>query len=361
MGNQHRSARKGTSSRSSAKAKAAADARTGNSATWIALLCAVVGGLLYSNTLQNGFVFDDRKAILENIDVVQPFNFERLFNNDFWGMPVATSSSHKSYRPLTVLSFQVDHYIQGDLTTAEQFHRTNTILYAVCCALVVFFLDALAFRGSQGRRRDWSFENWVLSATGLLFAVHPLHTEAVASIVGRAEILSAIFFCLATIVYQRIACRPSGSSAVSEVLLWSLWLTLAVSATFCKEQGIAVFPLCVAWDVLIRSECLNVAKSTVPNNDQGEANKSHQGSVGALAFRVANVIAAVAMTVVARMKVAGNAAPDFRTTKGGLQVNVLYDIESPRARFLTLVRFCAFLRFALVAWCCDLCRLPALY
>ena len=76
--------------------------------------------LTYSPSLTADFTFDDRPAILENNDVtdeVVSSNFthylHRIFQHDFWGSNITDhATSHKSYRPLTVLTFNLDHYIQ---------------------------------------------------------------------------------------------------------------------------------------------------------------------------------------------------------------------------------------------------------
>lgn len=94
----------------------------------------------------------------------------------------------------------------------------------------------------------------------LLFIVHPIHTEAVASVVGRAEILACLFFLLSLIAYLRsVHC----SNIVTDVrtahteFSWS-WLAcsmlLAVLALFSKEQGVTVLGVCAVVDVFIISK-----------------------------------------------------------------------------------------------------------
>ena len=73
--------------------------------------------LLYSNSLDGAFVFDDHVAIVGNRDVVgEPpasardawAQVAQIFRDDYWGTPLASDASHKSYRPLTVLSFRAN-------------------------------------------------------------------------------------------------------------------------------------------------------------------------------------------------------------------------------------------------------------
>lgn len=69
-------------------------------------LVASVGALTYANSLNGEFVHDDIPAVVSNSDVNGGNNVFRVFTNDFWGTPMSDPNSHKSYRPLTTLSFR---------------------------------------------------------------------------------------------------------------------------------------------------------------------------------------------------------------------------------------------------------------
>lgn len=62
--------------------------------------------LSYVNSLSGEFVHDDIPAIVTNGDVIGENALKQVFLNDFWGTPMADINSHKSYRPLTTLSFR---------------------------------------------------------------------------------------------------------------------------------------------------------------------------------------------------------------------------------------------------------------
>ncbi|KAH8035824.1 hypothetical protein HPB51_008895 [Rhipicephalus microplus] len=82
--------------------------------TWMPALCAgVVAVLCYVNSLDGDFVHDDMVAVVGNPDVTgenrrhaASSSLSSLWMNDFWGRPMADPRSHKSYRPLTVLTFR---------------------------------------------------------------------------------------------------------------------------------------------------------------------------------------------------------------------------------------------------------------
>ena len=69
--------------------------------------------LCYVNNLYGDFVHDDVKAIKANPDVRGDTSVLEMFRNDFWGKPMSDITSHKSYRPLCVLSFRFVSYFQS--------------------------------------------------------------------------------------------------------------------------------------------------------------------------------------------------------------------------------------------------------
>ena len=74
--------------------------------TFVYALPTLAAVLCYVNGLDGDFVHDDRYAITENADATGRAPIHRLFGDDFWGKPMCDNTSHKSYRPLTVLTFR---------------------------------------------------------------------------------------------------------------------------------------------------------------------------------------------------------------------------------------------------------------
>lgn len=98
-------------------------------------------------------------------------------------------SQHLSYRPLTVMTFRWNVAWHG--FNVFGFHLVNLLLHAACSALVVLV----------ARRVLREHSVYAPLFAGLLFAVHPVHVEAVANIVCRAELLCCLFWCLAFLAY----------------------------------------------------------------------------------------------------------------------------------------------------------------
>lgn len=123
---------------------------------------------------------------MKNNDVLGTNPLSALLVHDFWGTDIGRNDSHKSYRPLTVATFRFDHYVYG--LDAYGFHITNVILYAVSCLCV--YAVSSQWLNTNGAR-----------VAAIIFACHPVHVEAVASIVGRADALCGLWYCLAVYLY----------------------------------------------------------------------------------------------------------------------------------------------------------------
>ena len=132
-----------------------------------ARICAAVAALLYLNSLDCGLVFDDIAAIKKNNDLRPSSSWLNLLYDDYWGQPMNYVHSHKSYRPLTVATFRLN-YMLHELQPLG-YHLVNVLLHSAVCYLYVL-LCGVVFS-----------EVWPALIAGLLFAVHPIHTEAVSA------------------------------------------------------------------------------------------------------------------------------------------------------------------------------------
>ncbi|XP_032288656.1 protein O-mannosyl-transferase TMTC1 isoform X2 [Halichoerus grypus] len=222
-----------------------------------AALLAGASCLCYGRSLQGEFVHDDVWAIVNNPDVRPgaPLRWG-IFTNDFWGKGMAENTSHKSYRPLCVLTFKLNIFLTG--MNPFYFHAVNVILHCLVTLVLMYTCDKAVFRN-----RGLAF------ATALLFAVHPIHTEAVAGIVGRADVLACLFFLLAFLSYNRSVdqhhigeCFPPTTSPF--FLLLSLFL--GTCAMLVKETGITVFGVCLVYDLFSLSHKQEKSYLTARNN-----------------------------------------------------------------------------------------------
>ncbi|XP_055935990.1 protein O-mannosyl-transferase TMTC3-like isoform X1 [Argiope bruennichi] len=196
------------------------------------LVLAALVVVCYFNSLPCGLVFDDIAAITRNKDVRPYTPLINVFQNDFWGTPLKKEQSHKSYRPLTVLSFRLNYAVHG--LQPMGYHLVNILLHAFVCHL--FYKFCLHFLSGTS--------SLVSSA---LFAVHPVHTEAVTGVVGRAELLSAVAFLCALLFYVEHRFLPN-ARAWQHCGATSL---LAVIGFLCKEQAITVLAICCMYELFV--------------------------------------------------------------------------------------------------------------
>jgi tetratricopeptide (TPR) repeat protein len=176
------------------------------------LLAAVV--FVYANTLSNQFAMDDELYILRNAQVTAP-SLHTLFSPN----PVS-----RVFRPVAFGTLALNWALGG--TNPLGYHLFNLILHAGATWLLCILLQELL--GLTPEAKTASF------AAALLFAVHPIHTEAVAWVVGRAELLAAGFLFAGWILHLRD--RPVASLACFALAMLS------------KESAVAFFPLVVLGD-----------------------------------------------------------------------------------------------------------------
>ena len=69
-------------------------------------LIVIISCLVYANSLHGDFVHDDISAIVTNQDALGSSSIASIFCNDFWGMSIRDRRSHKSYRPVTILTYR---------------------------------------------------------------------------------------------------------------------------------------------------------------------------------------------------------------------------------------------------------------
>jgi protein O-mannosyl-transferase len=227
---------------SGASTVAAAQSAPQRYAPWIA---AAVGALCYLNTLGNGFTYDDNPIIVNNPRVQQLGNLREIWLRDWWysggsGEVDLDPGRDRLYRPLVFFTFALQYAVHG--MHAAPFHAVNIGLHALACGLVVLLARRLTLDSSAAL------------AAGLLFAVHPVHVEAVAGIVGRAEIVATIFL-LAGLLF---ATAPRGGGHFAA--------TAFLAALLSKETAIcyvALVPLLWLWMTRTGQPVANLSSPTV--------------------------------------------------------------------------------------------------
>ena len=178
--------------------------------------------------LRNGFTYDDVYIIQQNGAIHTLHRWWEIFGHPYW--PKAYGSD--GYRPLTMFAFAAEWAIGGG--SAWVFHAVNIALYAAISVTIFWIAVMLLPIGAA----------WIVAA---LFAIHPVHVEAVANIVGQSELWVALLLLVAVGIYLR--CRLT-TMRVSVVEGFAICASYG-AALFFKEHAIVLPALLVAVDLIL--------------------------------------------------------------------------------------------------------------
>jgi len=209
--------------RTEASVRPAQPATSPPSRGWFVLLGAVAIGC-YLNSLRGALIYDDLNAIVRNPAVVE-LDLLRIARTASWFPP---NGEFDAYRPVTTASFAANHALHG--TAPLGYHVVNTLLHAAVCVVLATVLVRVT-----GDAR-------LALVAGFLFAAHPVHVEAVASVVGRAELLAALLGLLAWWIV--LARHGPGARAAAALVLFA--------GVLAKENAAAIVAVAVAADLIYR-------------------------------------------------------------------------------------------------------------
>jgi hypothetical protein len=185
--------------------------RSGLRASLPAALAALAAIVVFACTLRGTYIYDDQFVVHSDPRISDPHLW-----GQFWTKPYMPTD--KLYRPLVSMSFAIQYWLHGDRPLA--FHLVNILLHAAVSGAV-----------AELGRRLAGFRAGLIA--GLLFAIHPVHVEAVAGLVGRSELMCG----LATIVGLCIFV----GGPLTPKRMWAL-AGCCIIAVLSKEQGL-LFPL----------------------------------------------------------------------------------------------------------------------
>jgi tetratricopeptide (TPR) repeat protein len=229
------------------------------------LALVIVPVLAYSNSFAAGFALDNKALILDDsrVHAATVENLALIVRRTYW-WPVGESGL---YRPLTTLSYLFNYAILGNRDRPAGYHAINLALHIVNVALVYAIVSRLTRDDPQSSRRTQrksgaarpavsvversaAFAVSAISfAIALVWAVHPLSTEAVTNIVGRADLLAAFGVLAALFAYIR-AREANGSRR-----FW--WLVALATATaigvLSKESAVVIAAIVAVYELAVSS------------------------------------------------------------------------------------------------------------
>lgn len=211
--------------------------------------------LAYASSFTNDFVWDDNFYILRNESIRSASHLGEIFTKN---LGYGAGSRNDFYRPLQELTFLADYHLYG--LAPWGYHLTNTLLHALV-AIGVFLIIMQIF-GNRAYAR----------ITSILFAIHPIQTEAVTYIAGRADSLYVIFFLISmsffiaytekkTMPHMAISLGSFILALLSKEIAFILPAYLLAYLVFSKKKDrlatLIPYVLVVGLYILARSTLLN--------------------------------------------------------------------------------------------------------
>jgi tetratricopeptide (TPR) repeat protein len=194
----------------------------------------------YANSFNGELFFDNLHIIKENPVVTKEANLSKIFSSNYW----AGKNTSNLYRPLTILSYHLQYVNFECGEDPQPYHIVNFLLHTANALLVFFVLLRLA--RTAGKFGDDSLNVLLAAFGGALFAAHPITTESVTNVVGRADLL-VMFFLLCGFLLHMAGVRKPGKGAIAYCLGAAVCLGLGMLSKENAIAGIAVF---AAYDVL---------------------------------------------------------------------------------------------------------------
>lgn len=204
-----------------------------------------VSFLIYANTIFHDYALDDSMVVTSNAFTKEGITgLYKIFTNDsFLGFSqeILGSSDTKNlvqggrYRPLSIATFAIEYNLFGKTPLIS--HLINIILYAITSILLYRLLKLLF----NEKTEDSDLVKNISFGASLLFIIHPLHTEAVANIKGRDELLALLF----SIASWYSIYKNSESPKIKNLVIAGVLFFLALLS---KESAIAfliIIPLSI--------------------------------------------------------------------------------------------------------------------
>jgi protein O-mannosyl-transferase len=195
------------------------------------LFLTAVTFALYARGLWNGFVTDDEGEVLQDQLIRSLANIPKLFAHNVWFFVGA--ETHNFYRPLKLVAYSIEYQLFG--FRASSWHVVSILLHGAVVIAGYLLVRDLASR----RLAFWS---------ALLFALHPVHVEAVAWIAGGQDLICALALLLSTWLYHR------ARSGASPLLHYGLSAALFFAGLLAKEVALTFPAVILSYDFFYRCE-----------------------------------------------------------------------------------------------------------
>src|SRR3989337_3790587 len=191
-------------------------------------LIAILTLIVYSNTFHASFHFDDTPQIVENYQIRNLDNLLDIL---------------KGQRGLTMATFAINYAIGG--LNVVGYHIVNLAIH-IMNGIMVYFLVFITLRGILGTDlKSTPKAKRIAIYTALLFAVHPIQTQAVTYIVQRMEILASMFMLIALLLFIKAV---KTSMITMRVFLYGIIAVSYILGFYSKEIAITLPAIIFLYD-----------------------------------------------------------------------------------------------------------------
>lgn len=220
-----------------------------------AALIFIFAFIIYSNSIGNFFVRDDSAQISNNPWIKSFSGIGKIFLSNVWAF---TGRPSNYYRPIMYLGYMIVYKFFGMHTWG--YHLVSVLLHAANSVLV-YAAACIVLRRTTGIQ-DAGARIGAL-ASGLVFAAHPVHVEAVAWAGGYPDLTATLFSLLAFLVFARYA-DQSGAGQPSFFKYFSLEFLFLLGALLSKEAAAGIPFVLVAYDLFLSGRRKGVIKRYAP-------------------------------------------------------------------------------------------------
>ncbi len=211
------------------------------------ILIAIITLIVFFNTFQNDFVFDDESVVQNNSSITSLSNIPKYFTGEEGFHKVIG----KYYRPIVSATYAIDYALYG--LSPIGFHITNVIIHLISC-LLLFKIFSLLFAKSK-------YGNLISLLVTLIFAVHPIHTEAVSWISGRTDSIVTLFFFASFLYYVKFSEGENSENKNSKFL--TLSLVFYFIGLLSKEMIVTMPVIILLYDFLYRKRPIAYLKENI--------------------------------------------------------------------------------------------------
>ena len=202
------------------------------------ILIIILGFAVYGNALNGEFIWDDEHLVKDNVYIKSPSHITKIFTKQ---IAASIGDRYNFYRPLLIFTFMIDYSLWK--LDVRGYHLSNILLH-ILVALSIFWLMNILYN-DQG----------ISLLTSLFFLVHPIHTEAIAYISGRADPLAAILMLLCFILYiNEVSSKRIG--------VYTLMLLSYILALLSRENSLILPALLLLYHYTFKKKLL--AKKFLP-------------------------------------------------------------------------------------------------